>query len=151
MIVKMALYGLKSSGAAFRSNQAGVLREIGYLSTTGEPDVWIRLALKPDGTEYHKIVLFFVDDVLAILATPMKNIEGIKSVFKLKGDKAELPDMYIGASMQKVETADGKKCWMMSAEKYIKASVENFDQRATVGYLPNAIPLWTPPTIPVRK
>ena len=33
MLVKMALSGLKSSGAAFRSKLAGVMRDIGYLST----------------------------------------------------------------------------------------------------------------------
>ena len=55
----------------------------------------------------------------------MKNIEGIKSVFKLKCDKAEVPDMYLCASIQKVETADGTECWMTSAEKYFKAAVEN--------------------------
>ena len=33
MLVKMALYGIKSSGAAFQSKLAGVLRNIGYLST----------------------------------------------------------------------------------------------------------------------
>ena len=41
MIVKMALYGLNSSGAAFRSKIAGALRDIGYLNTKGYPDVWI--------------------------------------------------------------------------------------------------------------
>ena len=111
MLVKMALYGLNSSGAAFQSKLAGVLRDIGYLFTKGDPNVWIQPAVKPDGIEYHEIVLCYVDDVLAISATPMKNIEGIKSVFKFKGDKAEVPDMYIGASIQKLETADGTECW----------------------------------------
>ena len=71
------------------------------------------------------MVLFYVDDVLAISETPMKTSELIKAVFKLKGDKAEVLDMYLGALIQKVETADGTECWMMSAEKYDKASVEN--------------------------
>ena len=53
----------------------------------------------------------------------MKTIEGIKAVFKLKGDKAEVPDMYLGASIQKVETEDDTQCWMMSTEKYVKAPV----------------------------
>ena len=53
MLVKMALYGLKSSGTAFQSKLSGLLREVGYFSTKGEPDVWIRLAVKPDGTEYQ--------------------------------------------------------------------------------------------------
>ena len=97
MLVKMVIYGLKSSGAAFRSNLTGVLRDIGYFYTKGESDVWIQPAVKTDGTEYHRMVLCYVDDVLAISATPMETIEGIKAVFKLKGDKAEVPDMYLGA------------------------------------------------------
>ena len=71
------------------------------------------------------MLLCYVDYVLAILATPMKNIEGIKAVFNLKSDKAEVPDMYLGESIQKVETVDGTECWMMSEEKYVKADVEN--------------------------
>ena len=71
------------------------------------------------------MVLCYVDDVLAILATPMKAIEGIKAVFKLKDENSEVPDMYLGASIQKVETSDGTECWMMSEDKYIKAAMEN--------------------------
>ena len=71
------------------------------------------------------MVLCYVDDVLAISATPMKTIEGIKAVFRLKSDKSEVPDMYLGALIQRVETADGTKCWMMSADKYVKSAVEN--------------------------
>ena len=71
------------------------------------------------------MALCYVDNVLAISATPMKTIEGIKAVFKLKGDKGEVPDMYLGALIQKVETAYVTECWMMSAEKYVKDAVEN--------------------------
>ena len=84
------------------------------------PDVWIRLLVKPDGTEYNEMVLCYVDNVLTIWATPMKTIEGIKALFKLKGEKAEVPDMYVGASIQKVETADSTECWMIFAEKHVK-------------------------------
>ena len=55
----------------------------------------------------------------------MKTIEGIKTVFKLKGDKAEVPDMYLGESIKKVETVDGTECWMISVEKYVKADLED--------------------------
>ena len=48
-------------------------------------------------------------------------------MFKLKGDKAEVPDMYLCALIKKVETADGMECWMMSAEKYVKAAMENVE------------------------
>ena len=48
-------------------------------------------------------------------------------MFKLKGDKSEVPDMYLRASIHKLETADGTGCRMMSAEKYVKTAVDNFE------------------------
>ena len=61
----------------------------------------------------------------------MKTIEVIKAVFELKGDKAEVPDMYLSSSIQKVETADGTECWMISAEKYVNVAVENVELKLT--------------------
>ena len=57
----------------------------------------------------------------------MKTIEGIKWVFKLKGDKVEPPKMYLGESLEQVETKGGKKCWSMSDKKYVKSAVINLE------------------------
>ena len=48
-------------------------------------------------------------------------------MFKLKGAKAETPDMYLGATIQNAENADRTTCWTMSSEKYVKAAVENVE------------------------
>ena len=98
----MELYGLNSSGTAYQYKLAGVLRDIGYFSKKVDPDLCILPAVKPDGTEYHKMVLCYVENVLEILAKQMKTIEGIKAVFKLKVDKVEVPDMNLDASIHKV-------------------------------------------------
>ena len=90
------------------------------------------------------MVLCYVDDILAISATPIKTIEGIKAVFKFKGDNVEVPDVYLDALIQKVETVDDTEFWMISVEKYVKDAVENVGlklSRATAGYLPVATPL----------
>ena len=50
------------------------------------------------------MVLYYVDNVLAISVKPMKIIKVNKSVFKLKGENAEVSDMYLGALIHKVET-----------------------------------------------
>ena len=84
MIVQMALYGLKSSGAAFRAKLAGVLYNLDYVQTMAGPNVWINPAVKHDVSQYYKMVLCYVDDVLAISHKPMDTIEVIKGVFKLK-------------------------------------------------------------------
>ena len=71
----------------------------------------------------------YVDYVLVIAAESMKNKDGIRAVFKLKGDKAETPDMYLGASLSELETAYGTKCWTMSSYKYVKVAIKNVEAR----------------------
>ena len=82
MVLKMALYGLKSSGAAFRSKLASLLHGIRYTPSKADPDVWMRPVIKSDGTKYYKYDLVYVDYVLLISCTPTKTIEGIKCVFR---------------------------------------------------------------------
>ena len=125
MIVKMAIYGLKLSGAAFRSKLDGVLHDLLYEPSKADPDVWIRLVIKPNGSEYYEMALCYIDDVMVIVAEPMKNMDGIRAVFKLKRDKAENIVMYLGVSLSELEKSHGSNCWTMSSEKYVKAAIEN--------------------------
>jgi hypothetical protein len=105
MVVKMALYGLKSSGAAFRSKLAGVLHDMGYRPTYADPDVWLKAATKPGGFEYYEMVLCYVDDLMVLSHQPQKTIDGIQAVFKLKGDAAAPPDMYLGVELKMKKNA----------------------------------------------
>ena len=49
MLIRKALYGLKSSGAAFCAHLAETLYDIGFVPTRADPDVWRRPATKEDG------------------------------------------------------------------------------------------------------
>ena len=128
MIVVRALYGLKSSGASFRAMLANTLWEFGYRPTLADPDVWIKAARKANGFCYYEMVLTYVDDVISISEVPMRAIDGIKSVFKLKGDKAEKPDMYLGGSIATAITDQGTPCWTLSSEKYVSSAVANVEE-----------------------
>ena len=75
------------------------------------------------------MVLCYVDDVLAISDMPMRKMDGIRSVFKLKDDKAELPDVYLGATLSQVETETGTKCWSMSSEEHVKAEIDSLESK----------------------
>jgi hypothetical protein len=70
MIIRKALYGLKSSGAAFRAHLAETFYNLNYLPTKADPDVWIRPAVKPDGFEYYEMTLVYVDDIMCISHDP---------------------------------------------------------------------------------
>ena len=62
----MELYGLKSSGAAFREFLAEQLDKMGFKSSIADPDVWIRPATKIDDEQYYDFILLYVDDMFAI-------------------------------------------------------------------------------------
>ena len=49
--------------------------------------------------------------MLAISDMPMRMVDGIRSVLKLKDDKAEVLDVYLGATLSQVENETGTKCW----------------------------------------
>jgi hypothetical protein len=69
-LIKKALCGLKSAGAAFRSLLADNLMDMGYRPTKADPDVWLRPATKPDGFEYYEMALCYVDDIVSMSHDP---------------------------------------------------------------------------------
>eukprot|EP00980_Cylindrotheca_fusiformis_P019105 scaffold6452_cov132-Cylindrotheca_fusiformis.AAC.1 len=89
----------------------------------------MRPATKPDGTRYYEYVLCYVDDVISMSCKPMEAIEGIKAVFKLKDDKAAIPEMYLGAGVNHVKTSNGTPCWALSSEKYLKTAIANIEEK----------------------
>ena len=88
----------------------------------------MRPAIKPDGSRYYEMILCYVDDVISISTNPMDAIDGIKAVFRLKGDKAEVPEMYLGGGIQEVVNNSGRRCWTLSSEKYVKTAVLNLEE-----------------------
>ena len=127
MFIHKAFYGLKSSGAAFRAHLAETLYDIGFIPTRANPDVWCRPAVKEDGFEYYKYVLCYVDDILAISHKVKDALKAVRAIFKLKDDKIEPPDMYLGATLSVMED-DGVQGWCMTSDRYVKAAVENVEQ-----------------------
>ena len=78
MIVVVNLYGLKYSGASFRALLAKTLYDIRYTPSKADPDIWIRPEVKPDGFEYYKMILCYVDDVLSISHDAMQTMKGMQ-------------------------------------------------------------------------
>ena len=65
-LIRRALYGGKSSGADFWRHLRTYMDHLGFKSCKGDCDVWMREALKDDGTAYWEYILLYVDDALVI-------------------------------------------------------------------------------------
>ena len=127
-IVIRALYGLKSSGAAFRAFLAERLDEMGFKSTNMDPDVWLRAATKTDGEEYYEYILVYVDDILAISTKAIEVMNEIQEKFKFKKNKIAPPEIYLGGRLEN-KYLNGKLVWTLTSKDYIKAVIDNIEVR----------------------
>lgn len=61
------------------------------------------------------------------VGNPKATLHDLTTVFKLKDNKIETPDMYLGAQLDKMMIGDAE-CWTMSAEKNVIVSVKNVEE-----------------------
>ena len=127
-LVRRALYGLKSAGAAFRNHLASCLGHLGYESSKGDPDVWFRPAVKVTKEEYYEYLFIYTDDILAIGANPHEILTRINRYFQLKPDSIHPPDDYLGTKIKLTTLPNGVKAWGQSSSHYIQNAVSNLEE-----------------------
>jgi hypothetical protein len=131
VLIVRALYGLRSSGARFHDHMAANLREGGYTACKADADVWMKAAVKKDGTPYYKYVFCYCDNILAISEDPKVIMEFLKTTYTLKNNSVAEPAVYLGAKVSKhylTELAEpNKPRWSLSAEDYVKRAVKDVE------------------------
>jgi hypothetical protein len=80
VIIVRALYGLKSAGAAWRSHLADSLNALNYKSCLADPDIWLREAVKSDGSQYYAYLAIYMDDTLCISESPETTMHSISQM-----------------------------------------------------------------------
>jgi hypothetical protein len=96
---------------------------MGYRSTIADPDVFMRKAAKPNGFEYYKYMLTYVDDCLCVSHQPEETMDVIGKIYDLK-DTVKPPERYLGANIKKWQLPDGREVWSMSGKDYVKNAVK---------------------------
>ena len=127
MSVRKAMYGLKSSGAAFQAHLAETLHDIGFCPTRAAPDVWRQPAKKANGKEYYEYILCYVDDLLVVSEDATKVLQGIQTVLKFKDEKIVRPEVCLGAHLDTM-MVDGFDGWTMSSQKYVQTAIDNVEE-----------------------
>ena len=92
------LYGLKSSGAAWRAHLADTMINLGYKPCKADQDVWMKPNCKPDGEEYYEYIIIYVDDVMAAGNNTDTIMDALKRLYRLKEEPAE-PEHYLGENL----------------------------------------------------
>ena len=90
MLIDKGLYGLASSAARFHDKLSSTLRDMGFVPSKADYDLWMR---KQD--DHYEYIATWVDDLLVFSKKPMEIINTIKETYDLKGVGA--PEYYLGS------------------------------------------------------
>jgi hypothetical protein len=124
-IIVQALYGLKSSGAAWRQTLAESLNDMGFKQSRGDPDVHFRMT-NGSSKDHYEYILVYVDDLLILSYSCEPLMDHIGKHYKLKDGSVGNPNIYLGASI--VRTNNGERdMWTMSSDRYIEAATKNVE------------------------
>ncbi|GAX25842.1 hypothetical protein FisN_6Hu120 [Fistulifera solaris] len=123
MLIRKALYGLKSSGYSWRKALSETLSDMGYQSTVADSDVYRQRSTRKNGSHYWEFILTYVDDILCVSEKPVETMDILKKTYALKEEAAE-PERYLGANIAKVQLADGRTAWSMSSNDYVKGAID---------------------------
>ena len=101
---------------------------LNFTSCPADPDVWMRPAIKSDGSKCYDYVLLYVDDALVI----SENAESILRnelgrYFELKEESIGPPEHYLGGKVRKVQLENGVYAWAFSSFQYVQTAVNNVE------------------------
>ena len=91
LVIRKALYGLRSSGARFHDRLADTLRDMGFTPCKSEPDLWMR-----DRGDHYEYVCVYVDDLMAIMKEPQTFFDELQEVYKYKLKGVGPPKYHLG-------------------------------------------------------
>ena len=126
-IVTRALYGMKSAGRDFRNHLRDCMTHMNYFPCKADPDLWMRIARKDDGSEYYEYMLLYTDDCLCVSTDPRATLMQLDKYFKLKKESIGVPKLYLGAKVSQVQLPNGVKAWALSSSQYAQDAVRNVE------------------------
>jgi len=127
MIIVRALYGLKSSGAAWHEHFANTLYDMNFKPSYANPDVWMRAAVKPNGFKYYEYIFIYIDDLLILSHQTKAIVKVLKHIYRLKVDEVGAPKTYLGAQVKQVHLPQDRTVlqWELSPKQYIEKALKN--------------------------
>ena len=144
-IISKALYGLRSSGRSFRDFLALNLRELGFVSSKADPDLWMRPALKSNGDKIYEYVISYVDDLIFQGIDPPGFMDQLGKRFTLKPGSIKEPDTYLGVDIKKfrIHMSDEpeKVRWAFESTSYVKKAISDIEKEledSNLKLIPNA-------------
>ena len=123
-LIVRALYGMKSSGAAWRDTIASLLHyKMGFTQCLADNEVWIKEDFNDKLGRYYVYICLYVDDILIISHRPSYYMDQIDKEFMIKPDSIGPPKRYLGTDIRQKNLNDGSKLWIIGSNSYLKEAI----------------------------
>ena len=101
---------------------------LNFTSCPADPDVWMRPAIKSDGSKCYEYVLLYVDDALVVSESAESILRNeLGRYFELKEESIGPLDNYLGGKVMNVQLENGVHAWAFSSSQYVQTSVKNVE------------------------
>jgi Reverse transcriptase (RNA-dependent DNA polymerase) len=119
LVIYKALYGLCSSGKMWAQRFSDCLREMGFIPSKAEPEIWMRHC--GDKWEY---IGTYIDDCAAALPNPKAIMDELTDRYKFKLKGVGPISFHLGCDFWREE--DGTLCF--APKKYIQKMMDGYEQ-----------------------
>lgn len=128
-LIHRALYGGKTAGRDFRNHLRSCMHFLKFESCPADPDVWMRPAIKSDGTKVYEYILLYTDDALVVSENPERLLRNeLGRYFELKEESIGPPKIYLGGRVRKVQLENGVWAWGFSPSQYVQSAVKTVEE-----------------------
>ena len=86
--------------------------------------MYYRRNTKEDGTDYHEILLFYVDNILSYSHDAKTVMAGTAAEFEIKNDEISEPKLYLGGNIEKFQLPIGKYARSINYNSYVKGDID---------------------------
>jgi hypothetical protein len=120
IILKRALYGLKTASRSFHEFFGDCLRSMGFQPSRADQDLWLRKSDDYDGYDY---IATHVDDIIIAAKRPGIYMAKIEQEFLVR-NKEDSPTYYLGSNIKKVGNY-----LHVSSSKYVKETLKTYQEK----------------------
>ena len=119
LVICKALYGLKSSGLRWHEKFADTLRDMDFVPSKGERDIWMR-----DKGDHYEYIAVYVDDLLIASKDPQAIIDSLRDDYKFKLKGTGPIKYHLGCDY--FRDKDGVLCF--APKKYIERMLDTYQR-----------------------